>query len=482
MASSPATPVWDLRGPYGMERWIGEPGQYSQVLLNNEPLSLDPRDGELQFLRARGSACIHPGPWPYEFHFCPHCGLGLPLPPPAKAAESWSSLGNASTGLPTESAHGTPDATRRGEMPMPGPSRLDFVVAGTPARLLALDQTTMALYVWKDASSGSFTENCWSTLAQLPDTANLPRWSWSAAATGHGLVLPMDDGPVWLVLRPRGVQRVIPDGALKVEKSLGGAVTVDGRTLVPVLAKGALAIAAWIPDETRWDVSWVEDPLAGSQIFAAPSANASGAFWVGTDGQLFARWESGKLRCAYRPWRAGWVPMSAVRPVLSPNGVFHQLGREGRAQSFEALLLPGNTPENRSFDRFIISCGEASFGGMIRYREPWAEKRMEYLDRAGGGFFMAPLLAFAGNRHFVAACSPRQALLPFIEIQSEQAELVECRMMLAGSSRVPDDLALTFKVRHIWDLTPFIYGNALFIYEAVGNRCFYWPLKDFDAA
>ena len=465
-----------------MERWIGEPGQYSQVSLNNEPLSLDPRDGELQFLRARGSACIHPGPWPYEFRFCPHCGLGLPPPPPPKAAESWSSLGNASTGLPTKSAHGTPDATRRSEMPMPGPSRLDFVVAGTPARLLALDQTTMALYVWRDTLSGSFSENRWVVLARLPDTANLPRWSWSAAATAHGLALPTDEGPVWLVLRPQGVQRLVPDPTMEVKKCLGGAVTVDGRTLVPVLAKGALAIAAWVPDETRWDISWVEDPPAEAQIFAAPSANASGAFWVGTDGQLFARWESGKLSCAYRQWRAGWVPMSAVRPVLSPNGVFHQLGREGRDKSFEALLLPGNTPQRQNFDRFIISCGRASFGGMSLFREPWENRRIEYHDRAGNTF-LAPLLAFTKDRYFVAACSPRPALLPFIEIQPEQEETVECRMMLAtGSSPVPDDLALTLRARHVWDLSPFIYGNTLFIYEVTGNRCFFWPLEGSDAA
>ncbi len=483
-------PVWDLDGPYGPERWFGPSGRYRQVLLAGEPVSLDPKDGELHLLRARGSKCAHPGPWPFGFRFCPTCGTPLQPPPPAPEAEAWSSPGGAS-GQPAPACTGTPDPARRTELPMPGPARLDFTVAGTPPRLLAFDQTTGRLHCWIAGLSDPFEGGRWRELAYLPAAVNLPRWSWSVAAFADGVAMPGDGGPLFVSLRPRSAAAFAARTALGIRRSLGGVASLGVASpgvaslaeaaLLPVLANDALAVAFWSPQVQEWQAVPVVngDAAAASQVFAAPSVNATEAFWTGQHGQLYARIERGTVTCSYRPWRDGWRPMQGLRPVLSPNGVFHQLGRLDGRQAFEALLPPGATPQRRDFDRYVTSCGVASFSRMARFREPWEPKRIEY--RGEGDAFLLPLLAFqpdrSGDRVLVAQCSPRNSLLGFVETDADtEARSVECRIMFAGASVALTDLRATLRVRSAWDIVPFVYSRNLFVYDLPGNRCYRWPL------
>ncbi len=480
MPPSPLEPVWDLDGPYGPERWFGPPGRYGRVLLANEPVSLDPKDGELHLLRARGSNCAHPGPWPFSFRFCPNCGAPLQPPPPAQDAETWSSPGGAS-GQPAPACTGTPDPLGRTELPMPGPSRLDFFAAGTPLRLLAFDQTTGRLHVWGAGLSDPFEGGRWRELAHLSAAVNLPRWSWSAAAFAGGFAMPGDGGPLWIGLRPRSAAPVAARPALGIQRSLGGVASLAAAALLPVLANDALSVAIWSPQDGQWQRAEVANGTAeaASQVFSAPSVNTTEAFWTGRAGQIFARTERGAVTCDYRPWRDGWRPMQGVRPVLSPNGVFHQLGRLDGRQAFEALLPPGATPQRRAFDRYVTSCGSASFVRMTRFREPWEPKRIEY--RGEDDAFLLPLLAFEGERFVVAQCSPRNGLLGFIDTDAAhgavEPKTLECRIMFAGGSVALTDLGATLRVRSAWDIVAFVYGRSLFVYDLPGNRCHRWPLS-----
>ncbi len=480
MPPAPAKPMWELDGPYGRERWSGKPGQYDGVLLWNDPVSLDPKDGELGLLRARGSNCAHPGPWPFAFQHCPLCGVPLQPPPSAEDTQLWSSPGNGASGLPSLACHGVPDPASREELAMPGPSRLDFCVAGTPPRLLGLDQTTGILWGWVHGFAGVFDGGRWRELGQVPAALNLPRWSWAAAAFGNGVALPGDDGPVWLALSHRSATPAVAKPALGIQRSLGGAAGIGQAAAVPVLAGDTLAVAYRVSPEQGWQRAPVFNGAAqmdghapGAQVFAAPSVNASEAFWVGEHGQLFVRFTKGVATCDYRPWRDGWQPMQAVRPVLSPNGIFHQLGRREGRQCFEALLPLGATPQRREFDRYVTSCGAASFVGMSRFREPWEPARMDY--RGDGTAFLQPLLALDGDGFVVAECRPRTALRSFLETTPPETA-VECRIMFAGSSVVLTDLRAMLRVRSAWEIVPFVYGRTLLVYDLPANRCFRWPL------
>ena len=475
MPTAPPAPIWELDGPYGRERWFGQPGHYDKVLLSNEPVSLDPKDGELHFIRARGSNCVHPGPWPFAFQHCPLCGTPLQPAPAVADAYSWSSPANGASGQPSPACHGVPDPARRDELPMPGPARLDFVVAGTPPRLLALDQTTGTLWSWTHGLADPFDGGRWRDLGHLQPALNLPRWSWAVAGLGDGLALPGDGGPVWVALSHRAATPEAAKPGSGVQRSLGGVALVGGEPFIPVLANDTLAVAHRLSPEQGWQCAPVSNATgqAAAQLFAAPVVRANEAFWVGELGRLFVRFVQGVATCEYRPWSDAWRPMQGVRPVLSPNGIFHQLGRLDGRQSFEALLPPNATPQRRAFDRYVTSCGSATFAGMSRFHEPWEPRRMEY--RGDGTAFLQPLLAFDNERFLVAECSPRTALRGFLE--TEPAETVtECRIMFAGSSVVPTDLRATLRVRSAWDIVPFVYRRTLLVYDLPANRCYRWPL------
>ncbi len=474
MPPAPAKPIWELDGPYGRERWFGQPGRYDQVLLWNDPVSLDPKEGELHLLRARGANCTHPGPWPFAFRHCPLCGTPLQDPQAAADDQVWSSPGNAASGLPSPACRGVPDPAARADLAMPGPSRLDILVAGTPARLLALDQTTGTLWGWLHGVVDTFDGGRWRELGQVPPCANLPRWSWAAAASGAGLALPGDAGPVWVALSHRAAVASAAKPALDVQRSLGGAATVGGAAVVPVLAHDALAVAYRVSPEQGWQVAGVAEGAGqGGQVFAAPSVNGGEGFWVGETGRLFVRCARGVVEAEFRPWRDAWRPMQGVRPVLSPNGIFHQLGRLDGQQAFEALLPPGATPQRRAFDRYVTSCGTGVFAGMSRFREPWEPRRAEY--RGDGTAFLQPLLAFDNDRFLVAECTPRTALRGFLETTPPET-VVEGRIMFAGSSVVLTDLRATLRVRSAWEIVPVVYGRTLLVYDLPANRCYRWPL------
>ena len=475
MPPAPPTPIWELDGPYGRERWFGQPGRYEQVLLGQDPISLDPKEGELPFVQARGSNCVHPGPWPFAFQHCPLCGTPLQPPPAAAATHSWSSPANGASGLPGPACHGVPDPAGREELPMPGPARLDFFVAGRPSRLLALDQTTGTLWGWVQGLANVFDGGRWRVLGHLQPALNLARWSWAGGGLNDGVALPGDTGPVWVTLSPRNATASLAKPALGVQRSLGGVAVVNGTPFVPVLANDQLAVCYRVSPELGWQCVPVVNAAgqAAAQVFAAPSVNANEAFWVGEHGQLFVRFIGGAATCEYRPWRDAWRPMQGVRPVLSPNGVFHQLGRLDGRQAFEALLPPNATPQRREFDRYVTSCGCASFAGMSRFREPWEPRRTEY--RGDGSGFLHPLLAWDNDRFVVAECTPRTALRGFLETDPPEAA-TECRIMFAGSSVVPTDLRATLRVRSAWDIVPVVFGRNLLVYDLPANRCTRWPL------
>ncbi len=491
MPPLPATPTWELAGPYGPERWLGQPGAFEQVLLAGERVSLDPMDGELHVLRPRGSNCPHPGPWPFGFGFCPLCGTALPPPPPAREAQPWSSPANAASGLPAACARGTPDPLRRAELAMPGPSRLDFFVAGAPSRLLALDQTTGRLHVWVEGWSDAFEGGGWRALADLPGAADLPRWSWSVAAFADGVAVPGAAGPLWVSLGPRSATVVAAGPAAGLDRAAGGdgaaggAAGLGSMALVPVSAGGlageaggALAMAFRSPATSGWQRAPVRGASLAGEVFAAPSVNGREAFWVGRHGQLFARLDGAAPVCEWRPWREGWQPMQGVRPVLSPNGVFHQLGLiEGR-QAFEALLPPGATPQRRAFGRYVTSCGAASFSGMVRFGEPWEPRRMEY---RGEDAFLLPLLAFDAERFLVASCTPRIGLLNFIRTDQIADVALECRISFTTASVAPTFLGVTIRAVSAWEIVPLVHRRSLLVYDLRANRCHRWPL-DGDGA
>ncbi len=483
MPPVPATPTWELAGPYGPERWLGQPGAYEQVFLAGERISLDPGDGELHLLRPRGSNCPHPGPWPFAFGFCPECGAALPPPPPEREAQAWSSPANAASGLPVAVARGTPDPLRRAELPMPGPSRLDFFVAGTPSRLLALDQTTARLHLWVEGPSDAFEGGRWRALADLPGAAALPRWSWSVAAFADGVAIPGGSGPLWVSLGPRSTIPLAADPALGVGRALGGAAALEAAALVPVLgpgaptpgplAEGALAVAFRSPASPGWQRVPVEGGAPATELFAAPSVNGREAFWVGRHGRLFARLDGAAPACEYRPWREGWQPMQGVRPVLSPDGVFHQLGLLDGRQVFEALLPPGATPQRHEFGRYVTSCGAASFSGMSRFREPWEPRRMEY---RGEDAFLLPLLAFDAERFLVATCAPRNGLVNFIRTDEAADTALECRIGFTTASVAPTFLGVTIRAVSAWEIVPLVHRRTLLVYDLRANRCHRWPL------
>jgi hypothetical protein len=472
--STVAKPSWELDGPYGPEQWFGQPGGYEQVLLAGEPVSLDPKDGELPLLRARGADCPHPGPWPFGFEFCPKCGVALQPAPPAPQAETWSSPANGASGLPLPVSAGTPDPSQRADFPMPGPSRMDFFVAGTPPRLLAFDQTTGQLHVWSDGMPDAFEDGRWRKPIQLPAAVSLPRWSWGVGAFAGGFAMPGDNGPLWVALLPQLGRPIAAKPALGVQRSLGGVAALGDAALVPVLANDGLSVAFWQSPGQGWQCTAMAGGAdAAAQTFAAPSTNATEAFWVGQHGQLFARLDEGVVTCSYRPWRDDWRPLQGVRPVLSPNGVFHQLGWQN-GQAFETLVPPGATPQRRRFEGYVTSCGSATFGGTVRFREPWEPARFEY--RKDGTSFLLPLLAFGDERFLVASCSPRANLHGFISTDEVPALTTECRIMAAGRSPVPAPLGMTVKVSSAWEIVPFLYRGNLFVHDLRANKCVRWPL------
>jgi hypothetical protein len=333
---------------------------------------------------------------------------------------------------------------------------------------------------WTDGPDDAFEGGRWRELLQLRAAASLPRWSWSVAAFAGCVAMPGDAGPLRVTLLPTSPTVVeAATAGLGMQRCLGGAAAIGEVALVPVLAGDGLALAAWVSQEQGWQRIPVANatPDAARQVFAAPSTNTTEAFWSGEHGQLFARIADDAVTCEYRPWQAGFQPMQGVRPVLSPNGVFHQLGRLDGRQAFEALIPPGATPQLRPFDRYVTSCGSATFGGMTRFREPWEPRRMEYRGEANA--FLMPLLAFDGDRFVVAACSPRTGLRSFIETGPETGSpdaAIECRIMFAGASVALTDLRATIRARSAWEIVPFIYRRSILVYDRPANRCTRWPL------
>ena len=412
----PTAPSWDLDGPYGREVWSWPVrrlhGRLHRVLLDGAPVSLDPRDGELHLLRPRASNCAHPGPWPFAFAFCPACGTPLQPQPPPRPAEAWSSPANAASGQPAAASTGTPDPARRAELPLPGPSRLDFVVAGTPPRLLAFDGTSGRLHGWADGPDDPFEAGRWRELATLPAAINLPRWSWAAAAFPSGVALPGDGGPLWLPLSTRLAPPlrppVMPHPALAMQRCVGGGAGLGGLALVPVLADGGLAVATWLPREGRWER--VAPAGAGAapaeQVFAAPSTTATEAFWVGEHGQLHARvgpdGAGGGVTCESRPWRGGWQPCAACARCWRPTACSTSSGAWTGSRRSRRCCRPA--------PRRSAAASTVTWQAAARHLPPHGPPPRALGGAAEdlpgrGDSFLLPLLAFAGGGVLVASCS-----------------------------------------------------------------------------
>ena len=236
-------------------------------------------------------------------------------------------------------------------------------------------------------------------------------------------------------------------------------------------------MAQWHLAAARWRCTAVPTASAeaAAQVFAAPSVNQTEVFWCGPHGQMFARCDDPAVAADYRPWPADFTPMLGVRPVLSANGVFHQLGRKPDGQQvFEALTPPGVSRQRIDFGRYVTSCGSVSFQDAKRFQEPWQERRTEYLVTANE--FLLPLLQFDQANVLVAICSPRVGLRPFLETEGG-AGPIECRLAIAGQSRSLTDLKLILQLRSPWDVVPFVYAGHLHVYDRARNTCVRWPLQ-----
>jgi hypothetical protein len=260
-------------------------------------------------------------------------------------------------------------------------------------------------------------------------------------------------------------------------RSLGGAAGLPTAALLPACLEDQLGVCAWIVSDRSWHRVPVRNapPTAAAELFAAPAVNRTEAFWAGELGLLFARSVDGVITCEYRPWPEDFKPMLGLRPVLSPNGVFHQLGRDANNQQvFMALVPPGAVWQRQPFGRYSISCGAISFADSKRFREPWEARRFDYLIDPNE--FIAPVLQFEREQSVIAVCSPRTGLYNFIETAAKSVSPVECRLAFAAESRKPQELGMTVNARTPWDIVPFVFRSSLFIYDRPQNRCFCWQL------
>lgn len=473
---------WTLTGAFGTEQWRRRGDRFGEVEVDGDRIVLPADALTLERLRARGSSCAHPGPFPLEFRFCPTCGATLPEPPPPPVVESWSPPFGAPDGLPTLDEPRRPDPASHQEIAVPASAALGFAVAGTPPMLLACDRVGGWVSGWSEAASS------WLERVQIPPCPGLPAWSWSAGAGPYGLAVPTDRGAAWIELsHPRRSPVRLLDGFA----ALGGIAELRGRPALPVQDKAGgeagLVLAVLDrsgPDAVGWTMLAVQGappPSAPIGPLAAPVTTGDTATWCGATGQLTLHATADGLASRWRGWRDGLRPISGVRPVMERNGTLHQLARiDARTLVLEGLSAPGQVPERRPARGYTPGTGRAVFREDMRLRLPWDERAAaEYI--LPDDSFLMPLLALDEERYVVAVCTQRIGLGRFLG-DPAAPDMVEgphaCTLFYSRGPRTLEPLDCVLRARHAWDLAVFVHAGWLYAYGAVENRCHRWRMRD----
>jgi hypothetical protein len=470
--------AWRLPGRFGDELWQPAATGFASVTIAGDRIPLPATPALLDRIGARHGTCPHPGPYPTAFRHCPDCGARLSSPRSEPPSQSWSPPFGAANGLPTLDEPRRPDPDSRQDIPMPGSAQIALAVAGTPPRLLACDRITGWVHAWSEPDTD------WHRLVQLPACA-LPRWSWSAAATPHGLALPTDRGPAWLDLTlPRQTPVRLTDAPYR---PAGGAAPARSGSLVPLRTKAGLMLARHCPDGPL-PGDWTLHPVLGATdapetVFAQPISSAEATVWCERTGLLLAQDTADGLVVRWRRWTDGVVPLPGLRPVTARDGTLHQLSRQDAdTLVHEALPLAGQPPERRVARGYSPGTGRAVFRENTRLRLPWDERPLCDYPLADDHFLL-PLLAFDEDRLLLAVCDRRAWLGHFLGDPDAAAPPADaaphlCTLMYSRGPRMLEPLDCILRAHHAWDLTVAIHAGHLLAHGAVENRCHRWKLVD----
>lgn len=500
-ANGDARAFWDVPVPGGVRQvWIQRKDAFEAVRIGSgdggaPDIRLSPATPALlagQLRAARVPACGAsrrecPRLLPATFAFCPFCGAAaIPPPPPpddGPAAPAWSSAGG--TAIVPAALHapeGAPDTTVepaiRGVLPSGGPFL--FAMAGVQPVTLALD--TAGGDLWRpDAGE-------WRRVDTVDGRCSLPAWSRAAAALGTGLVLPLDEGALWLDAGDPLGRRLRSSPA----RSVGGASAGNGVAMVPVLTAGRLAVA-WITDAaTRSGGVWSLADVAGDGVPDAVTlgkplpAAAGGAVWAGIDGFLAVRPGAEGPVAVWRNWPEGQRALPWNRPHLGDHGVAHQLVRTADGGGYRAVALPvpnaaGALPESLqgvALDGPFASTGDTAFHQHRRYGAlPW---QRDATDFAQPGQLVLPIMTFrSGSGHRAV----RQILFA---TTTEPAALIggadgmapaEPSRLTLFLHRPGHDRALLLSglaARTVHDLQPFLLDGQLCLYDEGGASWHRW--------
>ena len=460
---------WTVTGPFGMELWRREAGRFSVVETGSERIALPTDPVTDDRLRVREPRCVHPGPFPLAFRYCPDCGTVLAEPPPLPASGSWSPPFGASDGLPEIHERRSPDPDSREELALPDGMSLVLAVAGTPPMLLACDIASGRIAAWSERAS------CWIDRAWIAPCIDLPNWSWAASADADGMATPTDAGPTWIDLRrPRAVPVVAGDHSIP----LAGAIALRGRAIMPVQGPDGMAVALLDREAGVWTgVPVPQSPPARSCKLSAPVASAGIAFWYGRDGLLTAWHGLGGLRTSWTTWEDGVQPFSSTRPVLERNGQPHLLARlDSQTLVFTNLCAP---LEPQPAPGYMLTTGRAVFREGTRMRLPW-DDRMAADYPLPDDCFLLPLLALGGGRYVLAVCGDRDRLGGFIgdPLMSDHGSEHLCTLVYSRGPRALEPLGCVLRARQAADLAVVIHSGWLYAYGTVDNRCHRWRLVD----
>lgn len=480
MQSQGSREEWHIDGVFGQEVWTRQDGRFVKACLDENCLDLDSADTDLDLLRIRRtSACSCKGPWPSTFLYCPNCGASLAGPAPLPPDELWCAPYGTAEGLSSFKLGKAPDPASRADMLLPDHTTLSFVVAGYPSRLFALDHSKGHLYRWIDGPENQPEGGRWAQHLRIDLGPGLPRWSWGAAAFRSGIALPGGGGPVWVSLRPDKQSAAVLSDDSQVEACLGGIALLGNMAIAPIRHGGKLAIAVWTEDGSHWETREVVGAPSSEAIFAVPVTHKDDAHWVGEDGRLFISRTASGLRAEFLPWTDGFSPVTGVRPILTADGNFYQMGRVGTDVVKWEMLRPSSTPASIFEARGLaLSCGKSIFQNGKRYALPWekSEPLTEYIF--DDDEFILPLIGLDENRYVLAFCPQRTTLKNFVDTSPENIQSKRsCKVVYSGGNRMKTELGKLVSARYPWDISTFIFRNHLFIYSACDNVGWHWKLR-----
>jgi hypothetical protein len=473
--------IWELRGVFGTERWTFAGGKAVSIDLGARHIEAKNVDAERDLLALRTGGCGCAQYWPNAFGFCPECGI--PLNAPETSGQGvWPLPFGTAGGVPewdgvpavdrSPSVWSQPDAKLPVEaMPLEG-SSLQFVVAGTPARLYAIERLQGDVNRWVRTPGGAITEGRWLKCSDAGRTFKLPAWSWSAAASARGFAIPTDSGPVWLRCLPSEPYAVVKPGeALGIQACVSGCALSDGLVFVPVRTTSGLAVACFDEAVGGWTVL----PVAGGQacaedaFFAAPSASGRDIFWTSPAGYICVTDKT----AVYLTWADGFTAECGFRPYLHKSSeVLFQLGGYRDELRFVSLVPAAALPEFRHAEGYSISAGHSIFREGLRYQSPDAAAHFQQF-RLREGEYVLPLLNFSDETLLFAACSNRLELSSFFSVE-EAGPRRRCALHFGMATYLSPPLNVVAEASAPWDLIPFVYDGAVFVYSRHDNKCWCW--------